>query len=293
MLAYASFRIAEDLVGDAESFLGISEARAQAEVGSGADVARAEAALARARETAARARGRWEQASVRLAVLLRWNPQQLLLPADEELRPLALLDPDRRQELLDETETARPDLHAAHARAQAASIRTTAEWWELLGPELQAGFRERFIGTRIDDLDNTTLAHALVGFSFDFGELGRLRTARGEARAAAIREQALHEQVRGQIDVALSQVRAAGAAIPHAQAGMAAAEQSYRIELDRFKAGTGLGLEVNEAQNARARARLALAEVIVRYNVAQIELASSIGHFASQLVRAHPGSAEK
>jgi len=52
----------------------------------------------------------------------------------------------------------------------------------------------------------------------------------------------------------------------------------------RFEAGTGLGIEVIEAQNAEARARLELAEAIVRYNLAQIELAASIGHLTPELL---------
>lgn len=76
VLAHASLQVAEGLVTDSERLLGITQARAQAQVGSGADVARAEAEVARAQQTKLRARSRWEQASVRLAVLLRrcWRP---------------------------------------------------------------------------------------------------------------------------------------------------------------------------------------------------------------------------
>jgi len=285
VLAHASFLIAERLVTDAERFLGITQARTQAEIGSGADVARAEAETARARQTALRARGRWEQASVRLAVLLRWDPNDLLVPADRELQPTPLVDESHGQELRVEAEQARPDLRATHARAEAASRLATARWWELLGPELDAGIRERLIGTELNDLNNTTLAHVFLGFSFDFGEIARLRTAQGEARAARVRQQALREQVHGEVAAAMAEVRTARETIPQAQAGVEAAQRSYRIQLDRFQAGTGLGLEVIEAQNAQARARRELAEAIVRYNLAQVELAATIGHLAPEMFR--------
>jgi len=282
-LSYASFIIAEELVNDAERFLVITEARAEAEVGSGADVARAEAEVARARQTALLARGRWEQASVRLAVLLRWSPSVLLVPADRELEPTPLVDEAGVPALGAEAEEVRPDLRAAKARTEAASRLTAARWWELLGLELDASLRERLIGTQIDDLDNTTIADAFLRLSFDFGELGRLRTAKGETRAAVIREQALREQVEGEVVATAANVRLARETIPEALAGVEAAERSYRIELDRFQVGTGLGLEVIDAQNAQARARQKLAEAIVRYNVAQIELAATIGHLAPDL----------
>lgn len=283
-LAYASYRIAERLVADAKRFLGITQARAVAEIGAGAEVARAEAELARARQTAIRARGRWEQASVRLAVLLRWDPAELLVPADTELRPTSLIDPAGGARLYQEAQAARPDLGAAQARSEAASSRVAAAWWELFGPEIDASLGERLIGTEIDDLGNTTLARVFLALSFDLGKLGRARAARGEARAAEIRDQALREQIRGQIEAAVSKVRTAGAAVPEARAGAQAAERSSRAQLARFEAGTGLGLEVIEAQNAQARAGLELAEAIVRHNIAQIELAASIGHLAPELI---------
>ena len=132
-------------------------------------------------------------------------------------------------------------------------------------------------------MNNTTLAHVFLGFSFDFGEIGRLREAQGEARAADVRQQALRERVNGEVAGAMANVRTAKETIPKAQAGVEAAERSYRIQLDRFQAGTGLGLEVIDAQNAQARARRELAEAIVQYNLAQVELAATIGHVEPEI----------
>jgi outer membrane protein TolC len=89
--------------------------------------------------------------------------------------------------------------------------------------------------------------------------------------------------VRGEIETALSNLRAAEAAVPEAQAAARATERSYQIEFARFEAGTGLGIEVIEAQNARARAQSDLAEVILRYSAAQMELAASIGQLSADL----------
>jgi outer membrane protein TolC len=283
-VAYASHQIAERLVEDAGRFVAITRARAAAEIGAGADVARAEVDAARARQAALGARGRREQASIRLAVLLRWPTAELLLPGDAELRAASLIDTASADRLYEEAERARPDIGAAGARARAVQSELTAAWLDLFGPEIDATLRERLIGTKVDDLDNTHLVHGLAGFALDFDELGRTRTARGEARAAAIREQTRREEARGEIESAISNVRTSGAAVPEARSAVEAAERSYRIQLARFEIGTGLGIEIIEAQNAQARARLELAEAIVRYNVAQIELAASIGHLTPALV---------
>lgn len=284
-LAYASVEIAKQLVDDSERFVTITEARATANIGTGAEVARAKADAARARQSLIRARGQWERASVQLAVLLRWPSGDFLVPSEREIRPEALFDTRAAAELATEAEHTRPDLRAIDARAQAAESQASAAWWDLLGPELDAGVRERLIGTELDDLAPTTLAHVFVSLSFSFEELGRLRTARAQARVAQIRQAALRAQVRGEIESARSTLRMARASIPEAQAAVAATTRSYESQLARFEAGTGLGIEIIEAQNARARAREELAAAILRYNAAQMELAASLGHLTPELVQ--------
>jgi outer membrane protein TolC len=284
-LARASQEIAGQLAADAERFVDITRARARAEIGSGADVARAEAAAAGARQAAIRARGLWETASIRLAVLLRWDTEELLVPAENELRTASIVDVTAGGALRAEAEQARPDILAAQARTEAAARELSAAWWDLLGPEIDVDVRERFIGTELDRLGDTSLVSGLARIAIDFAELGRTRTAEGEAETARVREQSLRAQARGEVETARSRVTTTAAAIPEARNGMDAARRSYAVELARYEAGTGIGLEVIEAQNALARARLDLAEAIARYDVAQIELAAGIGYLEPALVQ--------
>jgi len=285
-LNYASQQIALSLVGDAERFVAIALARERAQIAGGADVARAQASVARAKQVAVRMRGQWEGASIRLATLLRWPTDELLLPADSDLHPTSLIDAMAGARLYEEAEISRPDIRAARARRAAADKEVLAAWWDLLGPEVDVTLRERWLGTQVSDLDSTHLVNGLVGFSFDFGELGRARTAEGNARLVEIREQTIRERARGEIEAAITKVRTMGETIPEARSSVEAAERSYDIQLARFRAGTGLGIEVIEAQITQARARLALATAIVRYNAAQVELAASIGHLRAELLAA-------
>lgn len=273
-LAHASVLIASDLVQDAERFVAITRARARAEVASGAEVARAQAEAARARLARTRARERWREASIRLAVLLQWSPDQPLIPADPDLRPDARTDPDATANRFDLAMDGRPDLRAARARSLAAGRETDAAWWDLLGPEVDAGVRERLVGTRLGDLGATTQAYALIRLSLDFAALGRLRTARAEARIAEIREASLREQAGGELALALSRVESGRVAMGEASAALEAAERNRDSQLARFEAGTGTGIEVIEALNLLARARLDLAEAILRYDAARAELAA-------------------
>jgi len=143
--------------------------------------------------------------------------------------------------------------------------------------------RERFIGTDDVSLDDALASYDLVGFSLDFSEAGRVRSASGEQRSMAIQVKALSEQVRADVRIALSKIRAARSVIPQARAEVEAAEDGYAIERDRVEAGNGLGLEVIESQNAKARVRLSAVEAILRLNAAQIELAAATGHLTMDL----------
>jgi outer membrane protein TolC len=282
-LTRASMAIAAQLVQDAQRFYEIANARAVAEVASGADVARAEAALAQARRVEIQARAFWKAASIRLAQLLRWDLGELLTTEDAEVGLQPVIDDASESNLTEEANRARPDVRAAQMRAAGGTLRTKQRWWDLLGPEIDASIGGRFVGRQMSSLGTTLIGYAFIGVSFDFEKGGRIRTAKANAKALEVRAEATSEQAATDIQVAMVSVQAAREAIPPARDEVAAAERSYAIELARFEAGTGSGLEVIQSQNMKARAQLSFIEQVLKFNAAQIELAAAIGHLAPEL----------
>ncbi|MBW2160632.1 MAG: TolC family protein [Deltaproteobacteria bacterium] len=282
-LTRASMAIATELMQDAERFYDIANARAVAEIASGADVARAEAALAQAQRTEIQARAFWKAASIRLAQLLRWDLAELLTTGDAEIGLQPVVDDASEANLTGEADRARPDVQAAKKRAEGGTLRTKQTWWDLLGPEVDASIGGRLLGTQMSRLAPTLIGYAFIGVSFDFEKGGRIRTAKGNAKALQFQAEATSEQADADIEVAMVNVQAAREAIPPARAEVDAAERSYAIELARFDAGTGSGLEVIQSQNMKARAKLSFIEQILRFNAAQIELAAAIGHLTPEL----------
>jgi len=130
-LTRASMAIATQLVQDARRFYDIANARAVAEIASGADVARAEAALAQAQRAEIQARAFWKAASIRLAQLLRWDLSELLTTGDEEIGLEPVVDDASEANLTGEAQRARPDVQAAKKRAEGGTIRTKQQWWDL------------------------------------------------------------------------------------------------------------------------------------------------------------------
>ena len=218
-----------------------------------------------------------------MSTILRWPTDVLIDPEQNDLHAIALISDADTERLVKSAASSRPDLRAAEKRALAASEENTAAWWDLLGPDLDVGVRERFVGTDDESLDDTFIAYAFVGFSFDFSEAGQIRTASGQKHSMTVRAEALSERVRADVHRALSQVRAARSAIPQARIEVESAELGYVIQRDRFEAGTGLGLEVIESQNAKARARLSAVEAVLRLNAAQVALAAATGHLTPDL----------
>jgi outer membrane protein TolC len=282
-LTRASMAIAAQLVQDARRFYEIANARAVAEVASGADVARAEAALAQARRVEIQARAFWKAASIRLAQLLRWDLGELLTTEDAEVGLQPVIDDASESNLIEEANRARPDVRAAQMRAVGGTLRTKQRWWDLLGPEIDASIGGRYVGRQMSSLGTTLIGYAFIGVSFDFEKGGRIRTAKANAKTLEVRAEATSEQAATDIQVAMVSVQAAREAIPPSRDEVAAAERSYAIELARFEAGTGSGLEVIQSQNMKARAQLSFIEQVLKFNAAQIELAAAIGHLTPEL----------
>ncbi len=70
--------------------------------------------------------------------------------------------------------------------------------------------------------------------------------------------------------------------------GLEAAQQSRRISLAQFQASTAIALEVIDAADRLADARLELASSIVDYNLAQVRVPAATGAFQLELLCADP-----
>ena len=173
LLLYSAIeQIAEESSVDASRFVQIATARADAGLISGADVARAQVEASRNLAALPSAHAARRNAGIHLALLLDMDPEQELHVADTPEGPglWSKLDVEHSNE---GDVNKRPDLVAAQQRASAAARTVSAAWWDILGPDLDLGARERFIGLETDDLEDTSVVWGFLAFTFDFGELAR------------------------------------------------------------------------------------------------------------------------
>jgi len=297
VLAKIAVQIGARLVKDSGQFVSVVAARAASGVGLGSAVERAKAKVAADRQRLIIARAAWERTSVALAVVLRLDPAVLLEPTEKTLTPLALAharDAARAAE-------SRPDVEAARRRAAAANQRGSAAWWRLLAPELRAlagpvlltpAFN---VGATQPGIATDTRAGArfeyaaFLMWTISLDSIGRIRERAAQSKAAALVARQTAERAVGEARAAERAVLAAARRIPVARHGLSAAESNLNISMARFRAGTAIALEVFDAQDTLAQARLALARAIVSFNTAQLALLAATGAISRDAVLRRQG----
>ncbi|MBI2434952.1 MAG: TolC family protein [Candidatus Hydrogenedentes bacterium] len=337
VLSKVGVNIASQLVSDAESFEHIARVRAEAGVGLGSDVARAEANAAASKSRLEEAREVWRQTSVLMAVVLRKDSAVLLDPADNDMEEWTVAERHGAQKP-EEIAKNRPDVEALRQESQVAENRVQASRWGLFGPKLIAearlsgvgGHGERSLSDRGDVLSNaagsasraatswqnvlpegsttplttafgsfgrafydyrdvfreadqnvglegrTNLAVGLV-WTFSFNKRDRLRELKVRKESDQLRAQQLEERATGEVRSAQSAMESSSKRIRFAENELEAAETNRRIALARFREGTAIALEVLDAQQAIAQARLNLARHVVDHNLAQARLLAAAG----------------
>ena len=102
-------------------------------------------------------------------------------------------------------------------------------------------------------------------------------------RQAQQRELAVMDRVAREVVEAHTQVAERQKRIDVAKQGIAAAERSYDLNLQRIENGQGLPIEALQSIQALATARRAYLNAVVDYNIAQFELSRAIGWTARKM----------
>ncbi|MBI2432042.1 MAG: TolC family protein [Candidatus Hydrogenedentes bacterium] len=145
VLSKVALDINQQLVESSQEFEHIASVRHEGGIGLGADVARAQANLAASRQQLVQSENLWRTTSVRLAVVLRFEPSVLLVPAETALEPWQL-PPAATESAYPDLATQRPDVESLRTRAEAAEQLVRARWWDLVAPELNVEWRLSGIG---------------------------------------------------------------------------------------------------------------------------------------------------
>ncbi|MCZ6792895.1 MAG: TolC family protein, partial [Planctomycetota bacterium] len=273
----ALLEVARETVAHSREHAELTERAVELQAELRVNLARAQAALARDEQQLLAAQTNLRRASVDLAVLLRLSPTVFLLPTEETIQPMTLVDPETPlASLVDRALGSRPDLREVEALSRAADEHLSAEELSPWFPEIDLfvvygrygggrGSDFQDFGDRLDA--GATLSWTLEGLGLGVG--ARRRRARAEAREAALEVEGLRERVVGQVIRSWEQVRSLRARIGAADSEVRAASTALELVRDRLASGDAIQLEILEAIQEVAASRAALVNAIVEYGKAQ------------------------
>ena len=292
VLNQAQVSVALQAIKEAEELLRIERLRLKAGTALPADELRAEADLALKQQNLLTALNGFYDASVALTVTLDLDPTVMLVPRAGAIRQATLV-----QEALpidDMLVTAvryRPDLEAVRTLLAAAEADKGATIWGGLGPQAQATgvlAPKPPAGRMVDTEYRQPIYNTTAGFNWSLATFGRIKTAVANVNNAALNMDRLLDQVQATVVTAHQASLTNAKLIPKAKQEVTSAEEALRLTQKNLQSGTGLTIDVLQAQDAADQARLRYATALIRYNESQINLLAALGLIDPATVEGRP-----
>lgn len=220
-----------------------------------------------------------------LARILRLGPEVRLIPVEQHLAPVAMVEESRSLDGLIATGlAARPELVEYQALAEARMVRFRQEAYRPFLPYVQlAGSVGSFGGSRSSSIDNVGVRDDIDAMAvWEFKNLGLgnyllKRRSRSKYAQAQLKVEDLQNTVISEVIQAATDVAGYRRQMVAASQGIEAADTSYQLNLDRIRDAAGLPLELVQAIKARTDAKNAYTEAISNYNRAQYRLMHAMG----------------
>lgn len=292
VLNQAQVSVAWRAIKEAEELLRIERLRLKTGTGLPADELRAEAARAGKQQDLLSALNGFYDASIALTVTLHLDPTVMLVPRAGTMKQATLLREDQPiDDMLVTAVRYRPDLEAVRALLAAAEADKGATIWGGLGPQVQA---KGILATRppagrlVDTEYRQPIYTTTAGFNWSLASFGRIKSAAASTNIAALNVDRQLDKVQAAVVTAHQASLTAAKLIPKAKQEVAAAEEALRLTQKNLQAGTGLTIDVLQAQDAADQARLRYATALVHYNESQINLLASLGLIDPATVEGRP-----
>ena len=283
--AHGRLANAEDARGMAEKMVGLVENFEQEGFSSKTEVSRARTALGRWQRDVADAERQTVTTSAKLARVLRLPAQVQLVPAEEFVLPIEViegaLDVDS---MVAEACLRRPEISRQHAFREAACFRVQEEKWRPWIPNVQAGASGGGFGggpsttfPSASDRSDVDLLAVWEWQNMGLGNVARQRIRRGELHERVLEIESLRDQIAAEVVAAVADVFSYRRQMEIAQVAILAAEQSYQLNEQRIRESEGLPIELLQSISALAEARNAYTESVANYNRSQYRLLRALG----------------
>jgi outer membrane protein TolC len=281
VLAQAQVAVTREAMEEAEELLRIERLRSTSGTGLPADELRADAAVAAVQQDGLTAIKEFYNASIALTLTLHLDSTVMLVPQAGAMAQTTLVREDLPiDDMLATAVRYRPDLQSVRTLVSAAQADKGATLWGGLGPQVQATrtFQPAPPAATVADTEYRQQTYVVTGgFNLSAQIFGRIKSAMANARLAGLDLDRQLDKVHAAVVSAHQASITAAKIIPIAGQEVASAEEALRLTQQNLEAGTGLTIDVLQAQNAAEKARLRRATAMVRYNQSQINLLAALG----------------
>ncbi len=288
--AERALAIAQESLTNTEKLANLTRQYAETGQGLTSDHQRSEAELALRQDDLVARQEAVQVTSARLAQVLHADPAVVIFSGEPAVVPLDIMTLDGSAASYVATGLSRrPELAEQNHLVCEAVERLRREKYAPLVPSVLLGMSYGGLGgglgSSIVNSDDRWDADAVAYWevrNLGFGE----RAARNETsslqRQAQMRQVAILDRVAREVTEAHAQVTQRQQRIELARRGVAAAEKSYALNIQRIENAQGLPIEVLQAIQALATAQRAYLNAVVDYNIAQFELCRATGWFLDE-----------
>jgi len=281
ILAQAQVAVTRQAMEESEELLRIERLKTESGTGLPADELRAQAAVAAVQQAGLSAIKEFYNASIALTLTLHLDSTVMLVPRAGAMAQTTLVREDLQiEDMLVIALRHRPDLQAVRTLVSAAQADKGATLWGGLGPQVQAAglVRPAPPAETVADTEYRQQTYAVTGgFNWSAQIFGRIKTAMANAKLAGLDLDRQLDKVRAAVVSAHQASVTAAKLIPLAGQEVASAEEALRLTQQDLRTGTGLTIDVLQAEDTAEKARLRRATAMVRYNQAQINLLAALG----------------
>lgn len=207
------------------------------------------------------------------------RPARQTSPPDQTTPPVpGIASSDDLHALLRLAEEQRPEIQAASQRVRGAQAETDVARSAFL-PQVNVFAMGDFMKMKGDD-PFTGATFGLVASLplYNGGQRrARVQIAEAERRRQEQERAQIALQVGQEVNTALLNLHAAEQNVQTARAALAAAQESYRVMQERFRAGRSVLVELLDALAARTEAESNVVQALFQYNAAQDQLLRAVG----------------
>lgn len=266
----------------------LTAANAKTGQGRHADANRTEANLDLVRSDVQGAVEEIAVANARLCRLLNLDPSNRLRTPGGSVQPLRLIAEDSEAEgLVTEALRSRPEIFARSASIAEAQTRVRQERARPWLPTLSVGYSYGGFGggsnlapSEFSPLHGRSELDVLAVWSFQnlgVGNQARVRAARSGVGTAIAGYDLIANQIRREVAEALADARAAATQIKIVESSLAAAEEGFKLEMQRIKEGQGRPIEVVDSFRQLLESRQEMLRAVIAFDIAQFRLFVAVG----------------